>query len=160
MLRLGSQAREWVDHIRERYPLARPDALARLAVEEHVRTARRQALANTSAVGSLAEVGLLGRTQASLVLTIAAVYGSDPTADDRVRDLLELLPIPRLTQPSLAAAGNVGRLLGAVAVRRVGARLIPFGAAVAGVIHSGRTTAGRGAARDRPLPPTTRRPRC
>ncbi len=137
---LGPQAKDWVDRTRERYPQARPDALARLAAEEHVRTARRQAMANTTAVGSWAEVGLLSRTLASLVLTIAAVYGADPTAQARTRDLLELLPIPRLTESSLAATGNVGRLLGAVAVRRVAARLMPFGAGVAGLIHSGRMT--------------------
>jgi hypothetical protein len=135
---LGPQARDWVDHTRERYPHVRPDALARLAAEEHVRTARRQAMANTTAVGSWVEVGLLSRTLASLVLTIAAVYGADPTVKARTRDLLELLPIPRITEPYLAAAGNVGRLLGAVAVRRVAARLMPFGAVVAGAIHSGR----------------------
>ena len=137
---LGPPARVWVDRTRERYPQARTDALARLAAEEHVRTARRQAMANTTAVGSWTEVGLLSRTLASLVLTIAAVYGEDPTAEARTRDLLELLPIPRLTESSLAAAGNVGRLLGAVGVRRVAARLMPFGAAVAGAIHSGRVT--------------------
>jgi hypothetical protein len=137
--RLGPVAREWVDRTRERYPQARPDALARLAIEEHIRVARREAMANATALGAWAEVGLLGRTQARLALTIAAVYGADPTAEDRVRDLLALLPIPRL-QPSLATAGKVGRLLGAVVVRRMGARMIPFGAAVAGVIHSGRTT--------------------
>ncbi len=138
--RLGPQAQEWVDRTRERYPRARPDALARLAAEEHVRLARRQAMVNTTALGAWAEVGLLGRTQARLVLTIAAAYGADPTAEDRVPDLMELLPIPRPTQAPFAAAATVGRLLGAIAVRRVGARLIPFGAAVTGAIHSGRTT--------------------
>ena len=137
---LGPQAREWVDRTRERYPRARPDALARLATQEHIRIARRQAMANTTALGAWAEVGLLGRTQARLVLTIAAAYGADPMAEDRVQDLMELLPIPRLMQAPFAAAAAVGRLLGAVAVRRVGAQLMPFGAAVTGAIHSGRTT--------------------
>jgi hypothetical protein len=137
---LGPQAHQWVERTRQRYPDASPDALARLAAEEHVRTARSQAVANTTILGSMAEVGLLARTHASLVLTIAAVYGADPTADDRIPDLLQLLPIPRLTQPSLDAAGRVARVVGAVAVRRVAARIVPFGAAVAGFIHSGRTT--------------------
>ena len=39
---LGPDAREWVDRMRQRYPGARDDALARLAVDEHIRVARRQ----------------------------------------------------------------------------------------------------------------------
>jgi hypothetical protein len=113
---------------RARYPQAQPDALARLAVAEHVRAARWRALTNTTGVGSLSDVGMLARTHASLILTVAAAYGSDPTAEARVRDLLELLPVPRLTQPTLAAAGNVGRVFGAFALRRIAARVLPFGA--------------------------------
>ncbi len=135
--RLGPPAKAWVDRTQARYPEAEPDALARLAVAEHVRAARWRAITNTTVVGSLADVGMLARTHAGLVLTVAAAYGADPTADARVRDLLELLPVPRLTQPTLAAAGNVGNIVGAFAVRRIAARLLPFGAPIAGMIHSG-----------------------
>ena len=62
----------------------------------------------------------------------------DPTGEARVRDLLELLRVHRLTQPGRAAAGNLGRLGGGVAVVRAAARLLPFGAAVAGAVHGGR----------------------
>jgi hypothetical protein len=135
--RLGPSAKDWVDRTRARYPGARPDALARLAVAEQVRAARLQAM---TIAGSLANVGTLARTHARLILTVAAAYGVDPTAEARVVDLLELLPVPRLTQPTLAAAGNVGRVMGAIAVRRIAARVVPFGASIAGAIHSGRTT--------------------
>jgi hypothetical protein len=138
--RLGPPARDWVDRTRTRYPGARPDALARLAVAEHVRAARLQAMTNTTIAGSLANVGTLARTHARLILTVAAAYGVDPTAEARVVDLLELLPVPRLTQPTVAAASNVGRVLGAIAVRRIAARVAPFGASIAGAIHSGRST--------------------
>jgi hypothetical protein len=138
--RLGPPAKGWVDRTRARYPQAQPDALARLAVAEHVRAARWRALTNTTGVGSLSDVGMLARTHASLILTVAAAYGSDPTAEARVRDLLELLPVPRLTQPTLAAAGNVGRVFGAFALRRIAARVLPFGAPIASMVHSGLST--------------------
>lgn len=138
--RLGPDARDWVQRMESRYPTAGPDALARLATMELIRTGRRQGAASGTggAVGSWANVGLAARTQARMVLTLAAVYGLDPTSEDRARDLLELQRVPRLTQPATSAVVNGGRLLAAVAVRRIAARLMPFGAAVAGSIHSGR----------------------
>jgi hypothetical protein len=51
-----------------------------------------------------------------------------------------LLPVPRLTQPTLAAAGNVGRVFGAFALRRIAARVLPFGAPIASMVHSGLST--------------------
>ncbi len=137
---LGPWAHAWVQRMRTRYPHARPDALARLAVTEHVRLARRQAFASGTALGAVVELGLLARTHARLVLTVAAVYGADPGAPDRSDDLLALLPVPRLTQPVPAAAGDARRLFAAWAVRRVAARVMPFGAMVASLIHSGLTT--------------------
>jgi hypothetical protein len=126
--------------MRQRYPGARDDALARLAVDEHIRVARRQGAGSAVAgpAGPWLGLGLRGRTEARLALTVAAVYGLDPTGEARVRDLLELLRVPRLTQPGRAAAGNLGRLAGGVAVVRAAARLLPFGAAVAGAVHGGR----------------------
>ena len=138
--RTGPEAREWVDRMRRRYPGARDDALARLAVDEHIRSARRQGAGAAVAgpAGAWLGLGLRGRTGVRLALTVAAVYGSDPTGEARVRDLLELLRVPRLTQPAPVAVGNLGRLAGGVAVVRAAARLMPFGSAVAGAVHSGR----------------------
>jgi hypothetical protein len=126
--------------MRRRYPGARDDALARLAVDEHVRSARRQGAATAVAgpVGAWLSLGLRGRTEVRLALTVAAVYGSDPTGEARVRDLLELLRVPRLTQPVPVAVSNLGRLVGGVAVVRAAAGLVPFGAAVASAVHGGR----------------------
>jgi hypothetical protein len=40
----------------------------------------------------------------------------------------------------MVAALNGGRLLGGIAIIRVAARLVPFGAGMVGVLHSGRST--------------------
>jgi hypothetical protein len=140
--RLGPDARDWAVGMRVRYPGATSDGLARLATAEIVRSARRQGAGAVfgGTAGSWAAVAVLARVQARLVLTIAAVYGLDPTADLRAREVLDLLRVPRLTQPGLTAARNGGRLIAGVALRRLAARTVPFGAAVAGALHSGRST--------------------
>jgi len=142
VLRLGPDAQDWATRMRQRYRDASPDGLARLAVAEHVARARRIGLGALfgGAVGAVTSLALLARTQARMVLTIAAGYGHDPTAEARGRELLDLLRAPRLTQPGMVAALNGGRLLGGIAIRRVAARLVPFGAGMIGVLHSGRST--------------------
>ena len=132
--RLGPEARDWVTRVSARYPAAAPDGLARLAATEWVRTARRQGAASGAAgvLGSVAATGVLARAQARLVLTIAAAYGFDPTAPQRARDLLDVLRVPRLTQPTTAALRNAGRVVAQFAARRVAARVMPFGGARAG----------------------------
>jgi hypothetical protein len=140
--RLGPNARDWAAQTRRRYPDATAHGLARLAVTGHVRTARRHGAGALlgGATGAVAAAAVLARTQASLVLTVAAAYGVDPTAEARAREILDLLRVPRLTQPGLVATLNGGRLVGGVALRRLAARALPFGAAVVGAIHSGRST--------------------
>ncbi|MDT5027172.1 MAG: hypothetical protein QOE61_3598 [Micromonosporaceae bacterium] len=140
--RLGPVALDWVIRARTRYPAANPDALARLAAKESVRTARWQGAATGAAgvLGSMAATGLLAHVQARLVLTIAAAYGFDPTAHERARDLLNMLRAPRLTQPTPAAVRNAGRVVAGVAAGRVAARLLPLGAAVAGATIGARST--------------------
>lgn len=136
---LGPQARDWVEHMRHRYPDATPDGLARLAAVEHARIARRQGgLGGAGHLESLVTMGILARTEAHLVLTIAAAYGLDPTAEERGQDLLRLLRIPRLTQPSGRALANFARLVAGHATRRLAARFIPLGGAVAGAIQGSR----------------------
>jgi hypothetical protein len=144
----GPQAQDWVDRMHVRYPDARPDALARLAATELTREARRRGAGNAAAgragaiasVGAVVSVGAVARVQVRLALTVAAVYGLDPTSEARTREVADLLRVPRLTQPTAAAVGNIGRLAAGVAVRRVASRLLPFGAAVAGAVHGGRST--------------------
>jgi hypothetical protein len=159
----GPQAQDWVDRMRARYPDARPDALARLAATELTREARRSGAGSAMAgrtgamasAGAVVSVSAVARVQIRLALTVAALYGLDPTGEARIREVADLLRVPRLTQPAMAAVGNVGRLAASVAVRRVAARLMPFGAAVAGAVHGGRSTedlAIRAISRFRPQP--------
>jgi hypothetical protein len=140
--RVGADARDWVAWVRGRYPGAGADAIARLAAQQYATIARRHGTGTAAAglAGSVAGVGDLARIQARLVLTVAAAYGLDPTSMDRARELLELMRVPRLTQPTLAAVRNGGRLFGAVVLRRVAAALVPFGGAIAGAVHGGRST--------------------
>jgi hypothetical protein len=87
-------------------------------------------------LGSLAMTGVLAHAEARMVLTIAAAYGLDPTdEEDRGTELLRLLRVPRLTQPTTDALRNSGRIVAALAARRVAARLVPFGAVLAGAVQ-------------------------
>jgi hypothetical protein len=140
--RLGPEAADWTARMRRRYPTATSDALARLATTELVRTARRQGAGALlgGAAGAGAALAVLARTHVRLVLTVAAVYHLDPTAEARGREVLDLLRLPRLTQPGVVAGLNGARLMGALGARRLAARTVPFGAAIAGAIHSGRST--------------------
>jgi hypothetical protein len=140
--RIGPEARHWVDRMRERYPAARPDGIARLAAAEFGRAARRHGSATSAAgvLGSIGATGVIAQEQARLVLAVAAAYDFDPTARERADELLELLRLPRLNQKAMPAVGNAARLLAGVAVRRVAARLVPFGAALTGAIQGARGT--------------------
>jgi hypothetical protein len=139
---LGPAARDFVTRTRDRYPSAAPAALARLATLAMVRDARRVATATSTGgtIGAVATSVVLARHQVRTVLTIAAAYGVDPTAEERVGEVLDLLRVPRLTEPTRATLGNLARVVAAVAVRRAAAKLVPFGGAVASAIHGGRST--------------------
>ncbi|HEX6871521.1 MAG TPA: hypothetical protein VF163_10525 [Micromonosporaceae bacterium] len=130
--RWGPWADDWVARTRQRYPSATPDGLARLAAVELARTARRQAAATAVAgpAGTSAAALWLAQTQVRLVLAVAAGYGLDPTSEDRAPELLRLLRVPRATEPALTALGQAGRMVTALVVRRLAARLVPFGAAL------------------------------
>src|SRR5690606_1727256 len=74
---LGPQAAAWVAAVRERYPSATPDGIARLAARELTRDARRLGAATPgggpavlATAGVVATAAVVGRTQARLVLTI------------------------------------------------------------------------------------------
>jgi hypothetical protein len=137
--RMGPAAMDWAVTMRARYPLATPDGLARLAAREFVGRA-----ASLSGVGGLfgAIVGTstLGYAQARLVLHIAAAYGLDATSEDRVKELLRLLRVPRLTEPTSAAALEIGRALSGWALRRAVRRLGPGAAPIVGAYLGARSS--------------------
>jgi hypothetical protein len=139
----GPAARLWVDETRRRYPAATPDALARLAAWELARAGRRQAI-GTGAVrlaGPVVVTGTLARTQAELVLTIAAAYGLDPADPERARDLIVLLQAPVLAGPKTTAAVRTARIVAGVAARLAAARLVVLGGATVAALQSTRATA-------------------
>ncbi len=138
----GTAARWWVAGAKERYPEADPDGLARLAEWEWGRRGRREAAATGAArlIGPVAVSGPLLRTQVQLVLTIAAVYGFDPTSPDRIDELVELLHAPSLAGSKVTAAARTAKNVAALAARILAARLVPFGGAAAAVVQGSRAT--------------------
>ncbi|MEU4642282.1 hypothetical protein [Micromonospora sp. NPDC023814] len=89
---LGPRARDWAQRLRDAYPDAGADGLARLATRRFVRQAgaggATAALAGLFA--PLAELAAVLWTQANLVLHLAAAYGRDPAHPDRAVELLVL----------------------------------------------------------------------
>jgi hypothetical protein len=110
---------------------------------ELIRDARRLGAAAASAAltGAVVASAVVARAQARLVLTIAAAYGFDPAAEDRVREVLTLLRVPRLSEPTRASLAHLARMVTSIAARRAAARVVPFGSAVAAAIQAGRGTA-------------------
>jgi hypothetical protein len=116
--RFGDQADRYVRWLRETYPNATPDGLARASVERLARRGWYTALAGPVGVAALLSA------QAALVLHIAAAYGRDPRDPARVPELLALI------EPKAAGAVLLGRAAG---------RLLPGAGALVGLL------AGRGA---------------
>jgi hypothetical protein len=85
--------------------------------------------------------GTLARTQAELVLTIAAAYGLDPADPERARDLIVLLQAPVLAGPKTTAAVRTARIVAGVAARLAAARLVVLGGATVAALQSTRATA-------------------
>src|SRR5262249_28947661 len=101
--RFGDPVDRYVHWLRETYPEATPDGLARLATERLTRRFGYAALAGP--VGAVALVPV----QALLVLHIAAAYGRDPRDPERVPELRKLVEPRGLAGPRLG--GVAGRLL-------------------------------------------------
>jgi hypothetical protein len=144
--------------LRETYPTATPEALARLAAQRFVRDARVQG----TLAGLLGPVALfaesvgLALTHARLVLHVAAAYGADPTDPRRAAELLVLQgvhadvrdaeaaladaqrpPTTTVTPGRLARALSrpAGRSVFKIALARRASRLVPgAGAAVAALL--------------------------
>jgi hypothetical protein len=138
----GPQAADWVARARGRYPGATPEGLVRLALLHFDNRIRRDGLISGSggAIGAVLGVCDLARTQAHLVLYVAAAYGLDPTDPRRHAEVVELLRVPRFTEPGLTPARDAGRFLAAYATRRVAARLVAFGGSLAGAVLARRST--------------------
>ncbi|MFV2018506.1 hypothetical protein [Micromonospora sp. LOL_023] len=90
--RIGPAARDWAARLRDDYPTASDDALARLAARRFTRIAGAGAVASTVA-GLLApalELAAVGWAQAALTLHVSAAYQHDPTDRRRAAELLVL----------------------------------------------------------------------
>jgi uncharacterized protein (DUF697 family) len=160
---LAPQVREHLRWLRDTYPSADPDALARLAAGRWARQARVQG-AVAGIVGPLAvlaETGALLWIQARLVLDIAAIYGRDPADPERAAELLALQRVhqdPGSARAALAAAREAdhgepdpariaaplarvaGAALGRMALARRAARIVPGAGAALTAVLNGRDT--------------------
>ncbi|WKU03350.1 hypothetical protein [Micromonospora sp. HUAS LYJ1] len=165
---IGPQAREWARGLREAYPDAGPDGLARLATRRFVRWAGVGGA--TAAVAGLfaplAELVAVLWTQSALVLHVAAAYGRDPADPERAVELLVLTrvhpdaesaraaldaaraadgpgdgPWPRAAEAAWRLASPLAAQAGGWAALRLAARLLPGAAVLA-------TAAGDAAATD------------
>jgi hypothetical protein len=159
--RFGGEARADASWLRETYPTATADGLARLSAQRFVRQARIQG-AVAGLVGPLAllaeSVGLVV-THARLVLHMAAAYGVDPADAARAADLLVLqgfhpdlrsaeAALERARRPSdemvpaRQLAGTIaraaGRSLVKVVVARRASRLVPGAGALVAALLDGR----------------------
>ncbi|MEV5630717.1 hypothetical protein [Micromonospora tulbaghiae] len=170
---LGPRARDWVEQVRQAYPEADADGVARLATRRFVRMAGTGGAlaAGAGLFAPVAELAAVLWTQANLVLHLAAAYGRDPAHPDRAAELLVLTlvhPDGGTARAALAAAraadgpadgpwGRVAeaawRLATPVAAQaggwlglRLAARLLP-GAAALAAATGGTATAERVAAR-------------
>jgi hypothetical protein len=160
---LGPQARRWATEIRDTYPDASPDGLARLAVRHFTRLSAAAGMAGIAAgrSGAAIELGGVAWAEARLVLHLAAAYGADPTDPGRAVDLLVLTqvhPTPEVARAALAAAGReepdgAQRLVPTLSartrgwgLRRLAARLLP-GAGLLLAISGTTASAQRLAAR-------------
>jgi hypothetical protein len=114
----GDQADRYVRWLRDTYPNATPDGLARAAVERLARRGWFTALAGPVGLAALLSA------EAALVLHVAAAYGQDPRDPARVPELLALI------EPKAAGTVLLGRAAG---------RLLPGAGALVGLM------AGRGA---------------
>ncbi|MGC5033873.1 hypothetical protein [Micromonospora sp. DT229] len=145
---LGPRAAEWAGRLRESYPQAGPEGLARLAGQRFLRQATiggaGAALAGVFA--PVVELAVVLWSQANLVLHLAAAYDRDPAHPDRAAELLVLTLVhPDLetarsalaeaqaaNEPGSRPVDAVGRLAGPLTAQaggwlalRLASRLIP-----------------------------------
>jgi hypothetical protein len=163
--RYGPSASSSVAWLRDSYPSAPAEGIARAAAHRFVRQARnRGAVAGLAGpLAVLLDAGALHALHAELILNIAAAHGKDPMAPERAAELLYLLgvhdsaadattAVRSAIEParSTAPAGDPTRLSRPLArtltlsALRVGARrmlrLIPGAGAFIGAIANARAT--------------------
>jgi hypothetical protein len=92
---LGRQADLYTRWLRDTYPYATPDALARYAHRRYGRRKLYGLLAGTTGgpLGTVAEAVALAWSQVGLVLHVAAAYGHSPTDRERAAEVLVLLDV-------------------------------------------------------------------
>ncbi|WP_285689434.1 hypothetical protein [Actinoplanes sp. NBRC 103695] len=106
---IGPRAAAWAARLRERYPHATDDGLARLAERQFIRFGGVGSVF-AAAAGSYVPVALLSSnavTYAELILHVAAAYNVDPTDRARAVDLLVLTQVhatPEDAEEALSAA--------------------------------------------------------
>jgi hypothetical protein len=102
---IGPRAEQWARRVRESYPSATPQGIARLAVAQFTRRGGVGG-ALAAAAGSYAPLAFFGAaawTHAELVLHVAAAYGQDPTDQQRAADLLLLTRVHATREDAEAA---------------------------------------------------------
>ncbi|MFI5936253.1 hypothetical protein [Actinoplanes sp. NPDC051494] len=102
---LGPRASVWAQQVREAYPAATSDAVARLAVRQFTRFGSVSGVF-AAVAGSYAPVALVGAsalTHAELSLHVAAAYGLDPADEARAVDLLVLSRVHPSREDAVAA---------------------------------------------------------
>jgi hypothetical protein len=126
--RFGDRADRYVRWLRDTYPTASPDGLARAAVARFAPRAWYTVLAGPVGIAALLS------TEAEVVLHVAAAYGHDPRDPARVPELVELIgpkdagaALGRAAGRLLPGAGLVTALLaGRGAIDRVAHRAIAY----------------------------------
>ncbi|WP_203905730.1 EcsC family protein [Virgisporangium aliadipatigenens] len=90
--RYGEAARSNVTWLRDTYPNAAAEGIARVAAHRYVRQARNRGAVSGLAgpVAVLLDSGALNALHAELILHIAAAFGLDPTAPERAAEILYL----------------------------------------------------------------------
>jgi hypothetical protein len=163
----GPVAARNVAWLRDQYPSAAGEGIARAAAHRFVRQARtRGAVAGLAGpLAVLLDAGALHALHAELILHIAAAHGKDPTAPERAAELLYLQGVhdtaaeaDTAVQSAIRPGGEVeparggdparlGRPLArplSLSVLRIGAsrvlRLIPGAGALIGAIANARAT--------------------
>jgi hypothetical protein len=163
--RYGPAAAANVRWLRELYPDASGEGVARAASHRFVRQARtRGALAGLGGpIAVMLDAGALNALHAELILNIAAAHGKDPTAPERAAELLYLQGVHDSAADAGAAVRAAVEPLGAGAaavdptrlgrplartltfgVLRVGAqrllRMVPGAGALVGAVANARAT--------------------
>jgi hypothetical protein len=161
----GPPAASSINWLRNSYPNASPEGIARVAAHRFVRQARnRGAIAGLAGpMAVVVDVASLQALHAELILHIAAAHGLDPTAPERAAELLYLQGVHESADEAHAAveatitpakeaatlvdptrlSRPIARTLG-LGVLRVGARrvmqMVPGAGAVIGAIANARAT--------------------